>query len=204
MCLSFRGSLSLCLVGVLKLIGSTGFRSWWLSLWEEGRAAGDNEVKQWNVLGWGLRFWSEFIGCYPVIIACYWTLWYLSTLDRICYNAFYRICKELDKCFLLAIINLAGVHLHQKSGRLVFCGMGMLSFSDVWVHLFCWLYKYQRTKCQGQCLTLLPDWGLDMRYKISESTKQALKEFLRRDSAHSFCGLVGLPEGLCVPARVIA
>lgn len=40
---------------------------------------------------------------------------------------------------------------------------------------------------------------LDMRPKISESTKQALEEFLRRDSAHSFCGLAGLPEGLCVP-----
>lgn len=53
-------------------------------------------------LAWGLRCWSEFIECYPGLIACYCTFTYLSTLDRIYGNASYRICKELFKLFFIS------------------------------------------------------------------------------------------------------
>lgn len=47
----------------------------------------------------------------------------LSALDRICYSASYRICKELFKCFLLAIMKQAGVHLREEMEHLRFVGL---------------------------------------------------------------------------------
>lgn len=110
-----------------------------LSPWKEGRAW---EMMTWSsgiCLAWGLRLRSEFVECSPVITTCYWTFTYLSTLARVIDNAFYRICKEPYKCFLLAITNLAGVYLHQEMEHLRSVGLECFSFSEVWVHLFRWL-----------------------------------------------------------------